>query len=123
MKVKIDGFERQINAVLKNYSDDIIEGTKVLAKKVANQAKKETSAGSPVRTGAYAKDWAVKMEEERLSANAIVYNKKHYQVAHLLEKGHAKRGGGRVAAIPHIQGPEDRAIEAFEKGVRELAQG
>lgn len=72
---------------------------------------------SPVGTGAYASGWEVKETQtgamgEQLSV--IVCNPKHYQLTHLLEKGHAVRnqygepdkGKKRVAARRHIKPAE-----------------
>ena len=70
----------------------------------------------PKRTGRYKKSWAVKKTAE--SSNSLtmtVHSKDRYQIAHLLEHGHAKRGGGRVAGREHI-------APAEEKGNRELVQ-
>ena len=51
----------------------------------------------------------------------VVHSPTDYQLTHLLEKGHAKRGGGRVKARVHIAPAEKAGIEKLktevEKGI------
>ena len=69
-------------------------------------------ADSPEKTGDYAKGWRMK----KTSKGYIVHNKTDYQLTHLLEHGHARKGGGRdVKAKVHIRPAEENAIKAFCK--------
>ncbi|MGF3066951.1 HK97 gp10 family phage protein [Facklamia sp. P12950] len=79
--------------------------------------KKDIQANAPVgETGKYSKSWSVKKEKETSnSIELVVHSKNRYQLAHLLEKGHVLRQGGRVSGRPHI-------APAEEKGVRELEE-
>lgn len=122
-KVKPADLEKIVSGILEEYAGNIEKGTRAAAKKFAEVAKKETKKGSPMLTGSYRKGWTVKENIGRLVAGGIVHNRTDYQLTHLLEHGHAKRGGGRVAAIPHIKQPEERAVKGFEEAVRKLAQG
>ena len=87
--------------------------------------RKDIEASAPRNTGDYAKSWAVKTTKE--SSNALqvtVHSRNRYQLAHLLEYGHAKRGGGRVAARPHIAAAEEAGIEQLEREIeRSLTNG
>ena len=47
-----------------------------------------------------------------------VHSPKKYQLAHLLEKGHAKRGGGRTKAVPHIAPAEESAVKQLESDIK-----
>ena len=113
--IPIDELADVINEGLKEYADLATEDVKSAVRKTAKAVKDQINGSAPVRTGRYAKSWKVKTTAE--SANGLeqtVYSPNRYMLSHLLEKGHAKRGGGRVRAIPHIAPAEDMGIELFE---------
>ena len=62
------------------------------------------------------------MQEDANSLTMVIHSRDRYQIAHLLEHGHARRNGDRVAAIPHIAPAEQRgAEELMEKMERGLS--
>lgn len=114
MRASIDNLDEAIKAELENWSNDVV-------KRAANEVFEETAAaaakslrqGGPYqeRTGRYTKDWTYDQRSGRTSVitglnGYSVYNKKNYQLTHLLEKGHQLRRGGRtygnVKAFEHI---------------------
>ena len=104
---------------LMEYAELAADVMKGRVKKAGNTVKKETQAGAPVRTGKYKKSWAVKRQRETSNTlEVVVHSRNRYQLTHLLEKGHAKRGGGRVKAIPHIAPAEEKGIRELEEGIK-----
>jgi hypothetical protein len=63
----------------------------MLGKKLAKELKEK----SPKRTGKYAKGWRSTVRKESAVGAEVVVHNKIYRLTHLLEKGHAKRGGGK----------------------------
>ena len=99
----IDAMADEIMKGLTDYADLADTSMKKAVRKTAKSVKDEISVNAPKRTGAYAKSWtAKKTKENSHSLEMTVHSKNRYQLAHLLEKGHAKRGGGRVSGKPHI---------------------
>ena len=116
----VDNLADEIMKGLTEYAELAEEGMKKAVKKTAKSVKDEISANAPKRTGAYAKSWtAKKTKENSHSLEMTVHSKNRYQLAHLLEKGHAKRGGGRVSGKPHIAPAEEKGVQLFEKLIEE----
>ena len=117
-RVKIDQMAHVIMEGLQEYADLATDDMKAAVKKAGDEAKKDVQAGAPVKFGKYKKSWTVKTTKENSnSLEVTVHSRNRYQIAHLLEFGHAKRSGGRVRAFPHIAPAEQRAAELLEKEV------
>ncbi len=117
-RVKIDQMAHVIMEGLQEYADLAADDLKKAVKKAGDEAKKDIQNNAPVKTGAYKKSWTVKTTKETSNAmEVVVHSRNRYQLAHLLEFGHAKRGGGRTRAFPHIAPAEQKAAELLEKEV------
>lgn len=113
-------FQMDAKAILNGFQEDVQEATEKAIQSVAKQAVKKLKSDSPRRTGKYARGWTVQTDKSRLSFTATVHGKSGtYQLAHLLEHGHAKRGGGRVPGIEHIAPVEKWATDEVQKEIKQ----
>ena len=119
MKIDSMDLSKTVKKLMKEYGDDVTEITRRLVKKAGNEARDKLKQKSPKLTGDYAKAWtAGNYVWSALGAEISVYIRtRDYSLTHLLEKGHAKRGGGRVRAIPHIKPVEKETHEELEKSL------
>lgn len=113
--IRMDSMTIEITKALSEYTEDVIEEVDEIAKEVAEQSAGELHDTSPSNTGKYRKGWKVRKVKDGYE----VYNGSKPFLTHLLEKGHAKKGGGRVDAIVHIAPVEEKAIEEFNRRVEE----
>ena len=117
-KCTIDNLAKTIMEGLQEYADLASEDVKAAVRKAGKNVKADIAANAPKRTGAYSKSWTVKTQKETANSLEVgVHSKNRYQLAHLLEHGHAKRGGGRVAGKPHIAPAEEKAIKELEQEI------
>lgn len=136
VKVKPEQLDEAIREQLETYSEEIKQNLDKNFKEVAEKTAETLRKGGPYkeRTGKYTPDWSV---TDRRNIGVIqsgqysVHNRKHYQLTHLLEKGHVNRRGNRVVgnskAFEHIlpaeQAAEELEVNATEKAVRSANGG
>lgn len=106
-------FREVVQKYLEEQRYEVIEAMSETIDEVAKESVKKLKATSPRgKTKKYYKGWTYKIEKGRLSHGSIVYGKTGtYQLAHLLEYGHAKKGGGRTNEYEHIKPVEEWAID------------
>lgn len=121
-KIDIDQLAHVILSEVENYKNATIQEVERAVKETAKEAVKELKEKSPVgASGEYAESWSYKRDKtvkKSTRYNMVVYSRKpNYRITHLLEKGHAKRGGGRVSARIHIKPVEQHAIKMLEERI------
>ena len=123
--IRIDELADTVMKGLKEYAQLVADDLKEDVKKAGKTVKQQIESTAPRKTGKYAKSWTVKKTRETSdSIQVVVHSKNRYQLAHLLEHGHAKRGGGRTRAFPHIAPAEQAGTEQLVKDIeRDLRKG
>lgn len=119
-RVSVDGFSKAILRELSDYGDKTIVEVKRAVDKVTRETIAKIKDNAPQKTNKYKDGWKSKGGDAKESEiNRVIHNDKRYQIAHLLEKGHARRGGGRsVGAIVHIAPAEEKIEERLIEELR-----
>lgn len=113
-------FADEIGKALAEYTSEVTEGLEKAKLETSKEAVTHLrSFSKPKQSGEYIEGWARK----RVGTAEVIYNKNKPQLTHLLEKGHAKRGGGRVPGYPHIAPTEQEAIKYYLKRVEKVIEG
>lgn len=124
-KVTAATFASAISGILKDYAEEKTKDTgdivKAVAKKGALAIKNESMEKfkpAGLKKGRYGTGWTTTIEEKRIGTVATIHNAKYPGLPHLLENGHAKRGGGRVAGTAHIAPVEDEIERNIDMMIR-----
>ena len=119
--ISIDQLAEVIASSLSEFTEDVVKIIDVSSNKISKEAVAKLKVTSPKDKGNYAKSWRVKTDKKlgQPDTRTVYVAAPHYRLTHLLEFGHAKVGGGRVQAIPHIRPVEKEIEEQFTREVTE----
>ena len=121
-KVKVDQLAKEIEKTLQDFigvtEEACDKGVRETAKDAVQALRNAHPIGSEGQPSGkygswdeYNKSWKVMQTktDKRYHRKATIHNENHYQLTHLLEKGHALVGGGRTQAFPHIAPVAEKA--------------
>lgn len=124
--VSIDRLSGVISTNLNTYSRTIVEGIEKAAEKTVDEmvARTKQRPTTKLSRGKYARSIASEVGLNTISARSRIWyvKKPRYRLAHLLNNGHAVRGGGRVSGDQHVTKATEKAITDFETRVREVVE-
>ncbi|WP_419877729.1 HK97 gp10 family phage protein [Brevibacillus centrosporus] len=120
--ISLDQLAAEITRVVREYTEDVSEAVEKKVDEVADKVLAEVTVSAPKRTGGYAKGFKVTKQDGGDKTRRVIWNKKDYRRVHLLEFGHAKRGGGRVKAYPHLRPAYDKHAEELTDDIKRIIQ-
>ena len=126
-KIEIGDLAGSITKELARYSNIVDEKLEESAEKIAKKTveKLKTSGDYEDLTGKYRKSFRVKdTSAHKMVMKTVHAAAPHYRLTHLLEHGHAVRGGtGRTRAFPHWKPAEEEAKDEYEKELTNQIEG
>lgn len=110
-----------IEEVMKEYDGQLKQNAEKVTKTIGQkgaQALKNASK-STFNGDNYWKSWRQKTTKEKSGDYSVVIYSQMPGLPHLLEYGHAMRGGGRVQGREHIKPVEETLVEEYQKGIEQ----
>jgi hypothetical protein len=123
--VRIGGEDaaRAIVTAMRDYTEEVSEAIRQEVDDASKDIKGGIETRSPRRTGKYRKGWKItKRDTQGVTSRIVHHSVPGYRLVHLLEHGHAKQGGGRVRAIPHVKPAADPRIEQMVENIKRIIE-
>ena len=105
---------------VREYTEPVCAAIDKEVDKTAKDTLAEVKRLAPKKTGEYANGFTDQSKILPGNRRYTVWNKKHYRLVHLLEFGHAKVNGGRVAGKPHMGPADARLVQTMPDRIREI---
>lgn len=130
--VRVDQLSAALERELTLYSEEVNAQLEAATVEAMNDLVKKTKETAPKDTGRFRRNITSdvkQFEKARRKAHGGFHGKvvkstwyvkaPDYRLTHLLVKGHAKAGGGRVEGDPFLKNALDEVLPAYEKAVEE----
>lgn len=121
-RVTVDQFAAAVQEALGEYQD-YVDSTVVTkaVRKTAKETANVISSAAPSVTGAYAGTITSGQPERsgKRYTETVYAESPGYRLAHLLERPHATRNGGRTRAFPHWVTGESGVLERLISNIKE----
>ena len=117
--VPIDRLTAEIEKILENYGENVQQNINEVVGEITKKGAKTLNqqSGQTFDGKKYRKSWTTQVETGRTSAQGTIYSKIP-GLPHLLEHGHALRGGDRTTGRAHIAPVEEALVREFEQKVK-----
>lgn len=117
--VPIDRLTAEIEKILEDYGENVQQNINEVVGEITKKGAKTLNrqSGQTFDGKKYRKSWTTQVETGRTSAQGTIYSKIP-GLPHLLEHGHALRGGGRTTGRAHIAPVEEALVREFEQKVK-----
>ena len=124
--VSIDRVAREITVQLDTFAKAVSDGVEKAAETTVKEMVQQTKQRKTTKLsrGKYARSIASQVGESTLTARSRIWYVKtpRYRLTHLLNNGHAVRGGGHVPGDQHVTRAAEKAMTNFENRVREVVR-
>lgn len=122
--IQIDQLSDAITAQLNTFETSVREGVKKAVDETMDEMVKETRSKAQARPGGgrYKRKIGSTVGANTLTTYSKVWHVKapQYRLAHLLDKGHALRDGGRYDGNQHVTNAANHATESFQRKLEEV---
>lgn len=118
-KVSVNQLADAITQAVREYTEDVTAAIGKATDETADKVLRDVKAAAP-GTGRYRAGFAKNNQSTSSNRRYVVWNKKYYNLVHLLEKGHATRNGGKTRAFPHMAPAERAHVYEYEERVKKI---
>lgn len=119
--VDVDQFAVVLSDELAKINEKVEANTDKAVRSACRKGRDEVERHLTMGGNVYRTRFGYTVAKTRTRAQGEIGNKE-YQLVHLLEKGHAKVGGGRTRAFPHMIYGKDTAETELQKQLEKIVE-